>query len=140
MVRNPSPSPIALALALTLNQVLLGVCLATASLIKAQPMHALVFLLARVGHAVADTTCAALTAQNSSPERRGRNLALLQSTQSASRIFSPLLASALYTASIAGRGGVPPGTLPFLVCAAAALLTAPVTLVLRARETALRNE
>ena len=120
--------------------MLLGVCLATASLIKAQPMHALVFLLARVGHAVADTTCAALTAQNSSPERRGRNLALLQSTQSASRIFSPLLASALYTASIAGRGGVPPGTLPFLVCAAAALLTAPVTLVLRARETALRNE
>ena len=96
--------------------VFLGVCLPAASLLKAQPMHALVFLLARVGHAVADTTCAALTAQNSSPERRGRNLALLQSTQSASRIFSPLLASLLYTASLGGRGGAPPGTLPFLAC------------------------
>ena len=41
--------------------VLLGVCLPAASLVKAQPMHALVFLLARVGHAVADTTCAAPT-------------------------------------------------------------------------------
>ena len=41
--------------------VLLGVCLPAASLVKAQPTHALVFLLARVGHAVADTTCAAPT-------------------------------------------------------------------------------
>ena len=65
---------------------------------------------------------------------------LLQSTQSASRIFSPLLASALYTASLGGRGGAPPGTLPFLACGAAALLTAPVTLLLRARETELRKE
>ena len=104
------------------------------TLAQAQPLHAVLFLLARVGHAVADTTCAALTARNSSPARRGRNLALLQSTQSASRIFSPLLASSLYTASLAGRGApwAPPGTLPFLACGSFALLTAPVTLLLRA--------
>ena len=46
---------------------------------------------------MADTTAAALTACNSAPSGAARDLALLQSAQSGSRIFSPLLASALHT-------------------------------------------
>lgn len=111
---------------------LLGVCLSTSSLVLVQPYHAILFLLSRAGLASAETTSAALTVRFSAAERRGRNLALLQSTQSGSRIFSPLIASWLYTASLGGSGQVPPGTLPFIVCGACALLTAPAPMLLQA--------
>ena len=119
------------AAACSIGLAALGLCLGGCSLLTVQPWHFVVFLLSRVGFAMADTTAAALTARNSAPERRARDLALLQSTQSGSRIFSPLLASWLYTHSISATRTVgPAGTLPFLTCGAAALLTAPLPLLL----------
>jgi len=122
------------AVSCAIGLVLLGLCFGACSLITLQPLHFLVFLASRAGLAMADTTAAALSVRNSSPEHRGRNIALLQSTQSGSRILSPLLAQWLYTICIdpsmsLGLGSA--GTLPFLACGALALLTAPVPLLLR---------
>ena len=109
---------------------MLGLGLGASSIFRQQPTHAAAFLLSRAGLALADTTAAALTAKLSPADARPRNLALLQSTQSGSRIFSPLLAAWLYSASLRGVVTIgPPGALPFLVCSACALLTAPVTLL-----------
>ena len=121
------------AVTCSIGLAILGLCLGGCSLLTMQPWHFVVFLLSRVGLAMADTTAAALTARNSAPERRARDLALLQSAQSGSRIFSPLLASWLYTQSISAttQSIVPAGTLPFLTCGATALLTAPMPLLLR---------
>ena len=65
----------------TVGLLLLGTCLPASSLFATQPLHVIFFLLSRMGLALADTTTAALTAQYSTAEHRGRNLALLQSTQ-----------------------------------------------------------
>ena len=114
---------------------MLGLCLGGSSLVVAQPAHAILFLLARGGLAAADTSNAALTARLSTPQARGRNLAMLQVAQSGSRIFSPYLAAWLYTAAVPGAlaSVARPGSLPLFVCGAIALLTAPFPLLLRQR-------
>ena len=111
--------------------LLLGITFALSSIVRVQPLHFFIFIAARGSWALADVSTAALTASSSSPERRARNLALLQSFQSGSRLVSPLVASYLYTLSI-GTGAVlgPPGALPFLFVGALALITAPTPLLL----------
>ena len=119
------------ALSCVTGLTLLGLTFGASSLVRAQPLHFLLFVGSRGGHALAEVSTAALTASASSPERRGRNLALLQSFQAGSRLVSPLLASRLYTLSLGGTMLGPSGALPFLVVGALALLTAPTPLLLR---------
>jgi MFS family permease len=92
----------------------------------------------RVGLALAETTNAALTAANSSPATRARNLGLLQSTQAGGRIISPLIAGWLYqrytspeVLANAPTALVPPASVAFLLVATLAMLTAPLPLLLR---------
>lgn len=122
------------AVSCTLGLALLGTCVGMSAVLRSQPAHALLFLASRAGLAIAETSNSALTAQNSEPSERGNNLAYLQSFQSGSRLFSPLIASRLYFESLSGRFGTP-GTLPFLTTALLALLTAPVPLMLRSGRT-----
>ena len=59
--------------------------------------------------------------------------------QSGSRLFSPLLASYLYTLSLSGSAPAwlgPPGALPFLLVALLALASAPAPLLLREKKLA----
>lgn len=108
----------------------LGLFFSAFSLLRMQPIHFMLFVAARAGHAVAEASNSALTAAASTPERRGRNLALLQSTQAGSRLFSPLIASYLYTWSSSGRVSLgPPGALPFLFVGVLALLTIPAPIL-----------
>ena len=115
--------------------VLLGACFGAVGCVTVQPFHFWLFVASRAGHALAETSNAAITASASTPENRGRNLALLQSFQSGSRLFSPLIASYLYELSLGshrfGRWLGPPGALPFLWVGSMALLTAPAPLLLR---------
>ena len=114
-----------------LGLVTLGITFASFSLVRTQPLHFLLFIAARGAWALADVSTAALTASSSPPERRARNLALLQSFQSASRLASPLVASSLYTFSLGSAAAFgPPGALPFLFVGALALATAPTPLLL----------
>ena len=104
---------------------------------RTQPLHASLFLASRVGLAISETTNAAITAANSRPERRARNLGLLQSTQAGGRIVSPLLAGWMYERSTnmvtkgASTALGPPGALPFLAVGALVAATAPLPLLLR---------
>ena len=119
--------------------VLLGLAFGAFGLVRRQPAHFLLFVASRGGHSLADVSTAALTASASTPEARGRNLALLNSFQAGSRLVSPLVASYLYTLSTSGSGGGllsglgPAGALPFLLVSALALCTAPAPLLLAGR-------
>ena len=125
--------------------LVLGLCTGGNAIVRTQPYHALLYVLSRAGHAFTETSTAAIAASASTPATRGRNLALLQSVQSGSRLFSPLVASYLFTLSInsAGLGSTrlgPPGALPFLVVGAMSLLTAPAPLLLRRLSTNTREK
>jgi len=61
--------------------VVLAAALASSARVRTLPLHALLFLAARAGLAVAETANVALTARHSRPAERGPNLAYLQSFQ-----------------------------------------------------------
>lgn len=115
---------------------LLGVTMGASSLVRTQPLHFGLFVASRAGHALAETSNTALTARASPPERRARNLALLHTFQSGSRLVSPMLANYLFTLSRTGGAGGgaaaigPAGALPFLTVAALAIASAPLPLLL----------
>ena len=120
------------ARACTLGILTLGAGLAACSLVSVQPLHVVIFLAFRAAIALADTSTAALTAAHSAPDKRARNLGLLQSTQAGGRIVSPLLAGWMYERSLNGAATMlPPGTLPFVAVGGLCLLSAPLPLVLR---------
>ena len=117
---------------------ILGSSLSACCLVWGQPQHVILFMAVRVGLALAETTNAALTAANSSPAARARNLGLLQSTQAGGRIISPLIAGWLYqrytspeVLAKATTALVPPASVAFLLVATLAMLTAPLPLLLR---------
>jgi DHA1 family tetracycline resistance protein-like MFS transporter len=117
---------------------ILGSALCACCLVWGQPQHVILFMAVRVGLALAETTNAALTAANSSPATRARNLGLLQSTQAGGRIISPLIAGWLYqrytspeVLANAPTALVPPASVAFLLVATLAMLTAPLPLLLR---------
>mmetsp|Transcript_37763 Transcript_37763/g.126357 ORF Transcript_37763/g.126357 Transcript_37763/m.126357 type:complete len:153 (+) Transcript_37763:355-813(+) len=112
--------------------VVLAAALASSARVRTLPLHALLFLAARAGLAVAETANVALTARHSRPAERGPNLAYLQSFQAGCRIITPWIANYLFTLSLGGKYGTP-GALPFLGTALLALLTAPVPLLLQRR-------
>ena len=66
------------------------------------------------------------------PDARAKNLALIQSTRAAARIFTPVVSGSLFAASCGFRQF--PGGLPFLTNAACALLAVPIPLLLRRAE------
>uniref|UniRef100_A0A7S1BE18 Uncharacterized protein n=1 Tax=Corethron hystrix TaxID=216773 RepID=A0A7S1BE18_9STRA len=111
------------------------------SLVRAAPWHLTFYLLQRVGAGVADTAVATLVAKFSEgSDDRANNLALIQSTRAATRIFSPLISGALFARSCRAMGGegsswlervVPPGALPYLVCSTLAFSLTPLPLVLK---------
>lgn len=115
--------------------LILGSTFGLLGCVTVQPLHFWLFVASRAGHALAETSNAAITASASTPEKRGRNLALLQSFQSGSRLFSPLIASYLYELSLGqhrfGRWLGPPGALPFLWVGSLAILSVPMPLLLR---------
>ena len=120
------------ARACALGILTLGAGLAACSLVSVQPLHVVIFLAFRAAIALADTSTAALTAAHSAPDKRARNLGLLQSTQAGGRIVSPLLAGWMYERSLNGAAAMlPPGTLPFVAVGGLCLLSAPLPLVLR---------
>ena len=122
------------AVSCAVGLTLLGLCIGGSALIRLQPFHFFLFVFARAGHALAEVSNAGLTARISNPIKRARNLALLQSFQSGSRLFSPLIASYLYTLSLKrGVGLGPPGALPFFIVAMLALLSVPMPLLLHSR-------
>ena len=105
------------------------------ALLRVQPLHSLLYMLNRVGAAVADTATAALVARSSTGrEERSRNLALLTSTRAAARIASPLISSKMLELSCRGsaaRGIAPPGALPFVTAACFAMAAAPLPMLLQ---------
>ena len=120
------------ARACTLGILTLGAGLAACSLVSVQPLHVVIFLAFRAAIALADTSTAALTAAHSAPDKRARNLGLLQSTQAGGRIVSPLLAGWMYERSLNGAAAMlPTGALPFVAVGGLCLLSAPLPLVLR---------
>lgn len=122
--------------ACALGIVLAGTGIGGQSLFRVQPMHSLLYMMNRVGAAVADTATAALVASSSaSREDRSRNLALLTSTRAAARIASPILSSKMFALSC--KGSVAPGALPFVTAACFAIAIAPLPLwMLRAERAA----
>lgn len=107
--------------------------MAAQSLARAQPFHSAFYLLNRAGSGVADTSTATLVARTSAtPDERATNLALIQSTRAAARIFTPVVSGSLFSLSCGFRRK--PGALPFLANAACALLAAPIPLLLRRAE------
>ena len=102
----------------------------------AQPLHFLLFLAFRAAFAAADTATAALAAAHSPPAARARNLGLLQSTQAAGRVVSPLLAGWMYERAT-GPGALasvlPAGALPFVVVGSLSVLSAPLPMLLKGR-------
>ena len=120
------------ARACALGILTLGAGLAACSLVSVQPLHVVIFLAFRAAIALADTSTAALTAAHSAPDKRARNLGLLQSTQAGGRIVSPLLAGWMYERSLNGAAAMlPTGALPFVAVGGLCLLSAPLPLVLR---------
>lgn len=112
----------------------LGSALVACSMVCVQPLHLILFLAFRAGLTVAETTNAALTAANSQPDKRARNLGLLQSTQAGGRVISPLLAGWMYERSLSTAALsplLPAGALPFIVVGGLVCLTAPLPLLLR---------
>ena len=109
---------------------LLSVSGAMASMVvcRAQPWHSALYLLNRASSGVADTSVATLVALASTPASRAANLALIQSSRAAARIFSPLASSTLFQRSFALPA---PGALPYLVVAACLFAVAPLPLALR---------
>ena len=123
--------------ACTLGILAAGTGIGGLSLVRAQPLHSLLYMTNRVGAAIADTATAALVARASAGrEERARNLALLTSTRAAARIASPLVSSKMFALSCAGlaHAVVAPGALPFVVAAGFAMVVAPVPLWLRRAE------
>ncbi len=115
--------------ACALGIVAAGAGIGGQALLRAQPAHSALYMLNRVGAAVADTATAALVARSSvGQQARAHNLALLTSTRAAARIASPLLSSTLFELSC--RGSVAPGALPFVTAAGFALAVAPLPMVL----------
>ena len=105
------------------------------SLIRVQPLHSLLYMINRVGAAVADTSTAALVASTSTNrDDRSKNLALLTSTRAAARIFSPLLSSKMFELSCKSSASILPGALPFVTAACFCLAVAPLPSVLRRAE------
>ena len=103
------------------------------SLVRAQPLHSALYMLARVGTAVSDTATATLVARSSAGSAdRARNLALVQSTRAGARIVTPVLSGWLFERS--RRGAVAPGALPYLLVGSIVLALIPVPLVLRSFE------
>ena len=99
------------------------------SLVRVQPLHSTLYMLNRMGAAVADTSTATLVARSSdSKDTRSRNLALLTSTRAAARIVTPLLSGKMFEWSCAGVGF--PGVLPFATAACFALAVAPLPMLL----------
>jgi hypothetical protein len=113
--------------ACTLGILLTATGIGGQALLTRQPLHTLLYMLNRIGAAVADTSTAALVAR-SSPTRdaRATNLALLTSTRAAARIVSPLLSSRLFAMSCGWA--VAPGSLPFGIAALCAMAVAPLPL------------
>ena len=110
--------------------VMLATGLGGSALIRVQPLHAALYLSARLGAGVADTSTATLVARSSpSPEARANNLALIQSTRAGARIVTPVLSGWLFERS---RGfAAAPGALPYLLVASLLIALTPVPLVLR---------
>lgn len=107
----------------------LSLGMASQSLVRAQPLHSLLYLVNRAGAGISDTSTATLVARTSpTPDARAKNLALIQSTRAAARIFTPVVSGSLFAASCGFRRF--PGGLPFLTNAFCALVAAPIPLLL----------
>jgi len=112
------------------------------SLIRIQPFHSILYMINRIGAAIADTSTAALVASSSTDrDNRSKNLALLTSTRAAARIFTPLLSSKMFELSCRRSsstssslsllvGGIPRGALPFVTASFCCLAAAPLPFVL----------
>lgn len=114
------------------------------SLIRIQPFHSILYMINRIGAAIADTSTAALVASSSTDrDNRSKNLGLLTSTRAAARIFTPLLSSKMFELSCRSSsssstssslsslvGGIPSGALPFVTAACFCLCAAPLPFVL----------
>ena len=104
--------------------------LAGFSLVKGQPFHVGLYLTARLGAGVADTSTATLVARSSDgSDERARNLALIQSTRAGARIITPILSGWLFERS--RHAAFAPGALPYLVVASLLVALTPVPLVLK---------
>ena len=111
----------------------LSLGMASQSIVRAQPLHSLFYLINRAGAGISDTSTATLVARTSpTADARAKNLALIQSTRAAARIFTPVVSGSLFAASCGFRRF--PGGLPFLTNAACALLAVPIPLLLRRAE------
>ena len=111
----------------------LSLGMASQSIVRVQPLHSLFYLVNRAGAGISDTSTATLVARTSpTADARAKNLALIQSTRAAARIFTPVVSGSLFAASCGFRQF--PGGLPFLTNAACALLAVPIPLLLRRAE------
>ena len=123
--------------ACTIGILAAGTGIGGLSLVLVQPWHSALYMLNRMGAAVADTSAATLVACSShSKEARSRNLALLTSTRAAARVLTPILSGKMFEWSCAGFRY--PGALPFVTAACFAMAVAPLPmLLLRAEERAM---
>jgi MFS family permease len=101
------------------------------SLLRAQPLHTIFYLLIRVGTGIVDTSTATLVARYSNGrDERGRNLGMIQSTRAGARIFTPVLSASLFARSCEHQFPMP-GSLPYLVNAVLSFSLTPLPLVLK---------
>jgi MFS family permease len=101
------------------------------SLLRAQPLHTIFYLLIRVGTGIVDTSTATLVARYSNGrDERGRNLGMIQSTRAGARIFTPVLSASLFARSCEQQFPMP-GSLPYLVNAVLSFALTPLPLVIK---------
>jgi len=119
----------------TMGILAAGVGIGGQSLIRVQPLHSILYMMNRVGAAVADTSTAALVARFSLDRNsRSRNLALLTSTRAAGRVVTPLLSSRLFEMSCRGSSTFSAGALPFVIASCLAIAVSPLPTFLRLAE------
>ena len=116
--------------ACAIGLVLLSMGLGGSSLLKIQPFHTSLYLAARVGAGVADTSTATLVARSSrGSDSRARNLGLIQSTRAGARIITPVLSGWLFQRS--RKFAFAPGALPYLLVASLLVTLMPVPFALK---------
>ena len=117
-------------LACAMGLTLLSVSLSSIPLMQMQPFHLGMYLAARVGAGVADTSTATLVARTSKDSKaRASNLAFITSTRAGVRIVSPILSGFLFERS--RTAAFAPGALPYLIVAGILAVLVPVPLVLK---------
>ena len=124
-------------LSCTIGLWALALGLSGLSTIRSLPLHAIFYMLVRIGQGVTDTSTATLVAQASDgKEERANNLGMIQSTRAGARIFTPLLSGSLFMKSCQQTHlrFPKPGSLPYLANAALALALTPLPLLLKRME------